>query len=163
MKVYSQGMSSIRYLHDVHAYNYRMTNIQSAFLYDQLEDIENILNNKKNIFINYEKLLEPLIQNSKVALFKKEDSTENANWIFAIRIVGNTRTIEETTEFFKNNNIDIRPFFYPINKHGHLKDIDNNDDMSELLNKEIIMIPSSPTITKEEQKYIVSIIEVFVN
>jgi len=163
MKVYSQGMSSIRYLHDVHAYNYRMTNIQSAFLYDQLEDIENILNNKKNVFINYEKLLEPLMQNSKVALFKKEESTENSNWIFAIRIVGNTRTIEETTEFFKNNNIDIRPFFYPINKHGHLKDIDNNDDMSELLNKEIIMIPSSPTITIEEQKYIVSIIELFVN
>lgn len=30
-KVYSQGMSEIRYLHNVHAYNYRMTNIQAAF------------------------------------------------------------------------------------------------------------------------------------
>jgi perosamine synthetase len=35
-KIYSQGMSNERYIHDVHAYNYRMTNIQSAFLYDQL-------------------------------------------------------------------------------------------------------------------------------
>jgi hypothetical protein len=48
-KVYSQGMSSIRYLHDVHAYNYRMTNIQAAFLYDQLNDIQSILDNKRKI------------------------------------------------------------------------------------------------------------------
>jgi perosamine synthetase len=41
-KVYSQGMSNIRYLHNVHAYNYRMTNIQAAFLYDQLNDIDSI-------------------------------------------------------------------------------------------------------------------------
>lgn len=163
MKVYSQGMSSIKYLHDAHAYNYRMTNIQSAFLYDQLNDRENILNNKKNIFNNYEILLQPLIQKNKISLFKKEESTENANWIFAICIIGNTKTIEETTEFFKNNNIDIRPFFYPVNKHGHLKNIENNDEISELLNKEIIMIPSSPSITIEEQTYVVSIVEFFVN
>ena len=48
--VYSQGMSEIRYLHKVHAYNYRMTNIEAGFLYDQLNDIENILENKNKIF-----------------------------------------------------------------------------------------------------------------
>lgn len=36
-------MSNIRYLHDIHAYNYRMTNIQAAFLFDQLNDLDNIL------------------------------------------------------------------------------------------------------------------------
>ena len=163
VKVYSQGMSSVRYLHDVHAYNYRMTNIQAAFLYDQLEDIENILINKKKIFENYEKLLQPLIQDGKISLFTKEDNTENACWIFAVRIIGNTKTIEEMTEFFKNNNIDIRPFFYPINRNNHLKNIKNEDKISELLNKEIIMIPSSPSITIEQQKYIVSIIHLFLD
>jgi perosamine synthetase len=162
-KVYSQGMSNIRYLHDVHAYNYRMTNIQAAFLYDQLNNIENILNNKKRIFINYEKLLENLIVNRKVILFNRETNTENANWIFAIRIINNQKTIEETTDFFKNNNIDIRPFFYPINYHVHLNDIKNNDKTSIILNREIIMIPSSPNITLEEQKYIVDTIEKFIN
>jgi perosamine synthetase len=161
-KVYSQGMSSIRYLHDVHAYNYRMTNIQAAFLYDQLNDIDNILSNKKRIFNNYEKLLEQLIDKGQISLFKKEFETENACWIFAIRIIGNTKSIEETTDFFKKNNVDIRPFFYPINKHEHLTGIENNDEASFLLNKEIIMIPSSPSITMEEQTYIVDIIDQFV-
>lgn len=162
-KVYSQGMSSQKYLHDVHAYNYRMTNIQAAFLYEQLNDIEHILNNKQQIFENYETLLETLIKNKKVSLFKKEENTENANWIFAVRILNNKKTIDETNEFFKINNVDVRPFFYPINKHEHLSKIENNDEISILLNKEIIMIPSSPTITINEQKYIVDVIEKFIN
>jgi perosamine synthetase len=160
-KVYSQGMSNTCYLHDVHAYNYRMTNIQAAFLYEQLNDIESILANKKQIFENYDLLLQPLINEGKIVLFKKEDNTENAHWIFAIRIIGNNKSIEETREFFKIHNVDIRPFFYPINKHGHLTSIQNNDDTSFLLNKEIIMIPSSPTITIYEQKQVINIINLF--
>jgi len=98
-KLYSQGMSETRYLHNVHAYNYRMTNIQAAFLYDQFNDLENILANKKQIFYNYEKLLQSLINKGKVSLFKKEQNTENADWIFAVRIIGNSKSIEETTIF----------------------------------------------------------------
>jgi len=160
-KVYSQGMSETKYLHDVHAYNYRMTNIQSAFLYDQLNDIENILENKKSIFSNYERLLDGLTKNGKVALFEQEEKTVYAPWIFAARLIGNSKTIEETTSFFRDNCIDIRPFFYPINKHYHLSKIENKDPASETLNQEIIMIPSSPKITIEEQERVVNAIKMF--
>ena len=162
LKVYSQGMSSTRYLHDVHAYNYRMTNIQAAFLYDQLNDIENILNNKRKLFENYESRLFSLIQENKVKLFEKEMNTENSHWIFALRIVGNTKSIDETSAFFKDNGIDIRPFFYPINKHGHLSSIENTDKISTILNNEIIMIPSSPSITIEQQQKVVDTIRQFI-
>jgi len=155
-KIYSQGISNIRYLHDVHAYNYRMTNIEAAFLYDQLKDIENILQNKRKIFENYENLLNDLIIQNKIKLFKSEDNTQSADWIFALRIVNNNKTIDETTSFFKDNNIDIRTFFYPINKHGHLLDIENNDEYSNILNREIIMIPSSPNITYGEQLKVIN-------
>ena len=162
-KVYSQGMSSVKYLHDVHAYNYRMTNIQAAFLYDQLNDIERILTNKTRIFNNYELLLTPLINDGKIKLFEKEMNTENACWIFAVRIVHNKKSIDKTIDFFKLHNVDIRPFFYPINTHKHLINIPNVDETSKLLNKEIIMIPSSPNITYEIQAYIVSVIELLNN
>ena len=156
IKVYSQGMSNVRYLHDVHAYNYRMTNIEAAFLYDQLNDIDNILKNKRNIFKNYEKLLDELIIQNKINLFKSEDSTTSADWIFAIRIVGNTKSIEETTSFFRDLDIDIRPFFYPMYKHSHLSILENNNNIYNILNKEIIMIPSSPNITYKEQQKVVN-------
>lgn len=107
-------MSSIRYLHDVHAYNYRMTNIQATFLYEQLNDIDNILANKKQIFDNYETLFEPLISAGKVSLFKKEENTENANWIFAIRIVGKTKSIEETTDFLNHIMLTFDHFFIQL-------------------------------------------------
>jgi len=74
----------------------------------------------------------------------------------------NNKSIEETADFFKNNSVDIRPFFYPINKHRHLMSIINDDEVAELLNKEVIMIPSSPTITIEEQTYVVEIINLFI-
>jgi perosamine synthetase len=163
LKVYSQGISSIRYLHDTHAYNYRMTNIEAAFLFEQLNDFENIINNKKYIFENYQNLLKPLIEQNKIAIFNTENNTESANWIFSVRLINNKKTVQETTDFFRLNNIDIRPFFYPINKHEHLKDIVFEDPISDILHNEIILIPSSPSITLEMQKYIVKIIEIFID
>jgi perosamine synthetase len=160
-KVYSQGMSDIRYLHYIHAYNYRMTNIQAAFLYDQLNDLENILDNKKCIFDNYKILLEPIIKKGYITLFDKELNTHEANWIFSLRLLNNNKSIEETINYFKENNIDIRPFFYPINEHKHLSDINFEDDLPKLLNNSIIMIPSSPTITYQEQKKVINCINDF--
>jgi len=154
-KVYSQGMSNTRYLHDVHAYNYRMTNVQAAFLYDQLNDLERILTRKAEIFANYERSFGPLIKLGKVSLFKREEGTQNSHWIFAVRIVGNTKSIEETSDFFKNEGVDTRPFFYPIQKHGHLIKIQNNDETSAILNREVIMIPSSPGISLAQQQTVV--------
>ena len=156
--VYSQGMSNVRYLHNVHAYNYRMTNVQAAFIYDQLNDLDNILQNKRRVFNNYKKLLREFMDAGKVRVFECEEDTESSDWIFSVRLVGNARTIEETACFFNNRGVDIRPFFYPIHMHDHLSDFAVDDPVSMLLNKEVIMIPSSPTITEEEQQKVVDVI-----
>jgi len=141
-------------------------NLIPAVLVSTLNSLDResiIVNTSGKVLFATEKIqLLNLINEGKIVLFKKEDNTENAHWIFAIRIIGNNKSIEDTTEFFKINNVDIRPFFYPIHKHSHLINIKNDDKISELLNKEIIMIPSSPSITIEEQSYIVRIIEKFI-
>jgi len=162
-RVYSQGMSDTKFLHDVHAYNYRMTNVQAAFLYDQLTDIDCILSNKRKVFDTYKRLFLPLVQRGKVKLFELEPDTENADWIFAVRIVGNPKSISETTQFFNENGIDIRPFFYPINKHAHFTDIITSDETADVLNREVLMIPSSPTITQKEQGYVVAIVASYID
>ena len=162
LKVYSQGMSEERYIHDTHAYNYRMTNIQAAFLFDQLNDLDNILTKKENIFNNYKILLSNLIKDNKVQLFVNENNTISTNWIFGLRIKDNKLSIKETNDFFKDNNIDIRPFFYPITTHQHLSDLIYNDDIPHKLNNEIIMIPSSPNISIEQQHIVIDYIEKFI-
>lgn len=148
-RVYCQGMSETRYLHDIHAYNYRMTNIEAAFLYDQLNDLDNILDRKQHVFERYFQLFSklPMIQ-----LFSIEENTIPANWIFTIRIPNNPISIPLITEFFKRKSIDIRPFFYPIHCHKHLSNIVHDKDLiSEKLNREVIMLPSSPNIKPKEQ------------
>lgn len=163
--IYSQGQSSVRYVHNLLAYNYRMTNVESAFLFDQFSDISHILSLKENVFSNYVKELKNLISLNKVSIQLLEDGCERANWMFPVRIVNNDKNIDEISEFFNKYGIEIRPFFYPYYKHDHLKDIfhKENNEIPELLNKEIIMLPSFPSLTLEEQKYIVSILTLFLS
>jgi perosamine synthetase len=171
LRVYSQGMSAKRYVHEVHAYNYRMTNVQAAFLYDQLSDLDTIIAKKTNVFETYGALLNEydLLRSGRVRLFEKEDGTQSTHWIFALRIVGNPKTVDETAAFFDAAGIDVRPFFYPIHAHAHLSELtgdngDNGDDdaVSVMLNQEILMVPSSPDITLDEQRRVIDTVHTFI-
>jgi perosamine synthetase len=166
-------MSAKRYVHEVHAYNYRMTNVQAAFLYDQLCDLDAIIAKKTRVFETYVALLNEhdLIRSGRVRLFAKEAGTQSTHWIFALRIVGNPKTVDETAAFFDAAGIDIRPFFYPIHAHAHLSGLpgdngdngDNgvNDLVSVLLNQEIVMLPSSPDMTLDEQRRVIETVNTF--
>lgn len=163
-KVYSQGMSSVRYIHDVLAYNYRMTNIQAAFLYDQLNDIDHILNLKTQVFKNYIELLHNEIENGKISLQLVPNNCERANWMFAIKFNNNNKTINEVYNYFLEKGIETRPFFYTHNNHNHLKNIKCDCDLTinEKLNASIVMFPSFPVLTIDEQIYIVEHIREFI-
>lgn len=165
-KVYSQGMSSVRYVHDTHAYNYRMTNIQSAFLYDQLNDLETILGMKRCVFEMYQNGLKGLIEEGKIRLQQVNENCERANWMFAIEFVNLELSIEECHQYFyEENGIEIRPFFYPIQSHHHLSDIyveENEKKKSEKMNHSIVMFPSYPTLKRDDIEYILYKIGKFV-
>jgi perosamine synthetase len=154
-KTCHQGMTKKRYVHDVFGYNYRITNIQAAFLYDQLCDYEKIINLKKTIFERYVKLLDPLIKNKKIHLQQSEQNTEKAQWMFALQIFNST--YEKVQSFLNNKGIDVRPMFYQISVHKHLEDIKQHDQ-EDKFDTECIMLPSYPTLKSEEQEYIVNCI-----
>lgn len=154
---YSQGMSHIKYIHDVHAYNYRMTNIAASILYEQLCDLDHILALKSNIFINYKTLLNDLLDDKQISLPMVDKNCESACWMFIIKFNNSTMNLDELSNYFKNYNIDTRPFFYSYHKHKHLINLVCDEDVNEL-NNNIIMIPSYPELTFENQKYICSII-----
>ncbi len=153
-KTHSQGQSEIRYIHDVLGYNYRMTNVQAAILYGQLEIHEKILNKKKKIFNRYKKNLKV---NKNIAFQYKEKDCENALWMFSIRVIGNT-DYESAKQYFLSKGIETRNMFYPMSRHEHLKQYANleKEIEAEQLLKEIIIFPSSPTLKSEEVDYISS-------
>ena len=53
-------------------------------------------------------------------------------------------------------NIQIRPFFYDIHKHEHLKDIKKyeQDEFTKEITNYGVMLPSYPELTYEQQNYI---------
>ena len=64
--------TNVRYIHNKLAYNYRMTNVQAAFLYDQLNDLDHILTLKQKLFKNYDKFLEKALKESKIKKIESE-------------------------------------------------------------------------------------------
>lgn len=150
-KCYSHGMTKKRYIHDSLAYNYRMTNIQAGFLYDQLNDIEHILSLKKNIFKNYDTFLNDLFLSKKIWKIKCEKNTTPSNWMYCILI--NELNYEDFEKYMNEKLIQIRPFFYDIRKHKHLKNIKVTFPESKIFSNGI-MLPSYPGLELEKQEYI---------
>ena len=54
--------------------------------------------------------------------------------------------------------VQVRPFFYDITKHSHLKHITNNHKECAIF-KYGVMLPSYPGLEKEKQEYIVNCIK----
>lgn len=161
MKVYySHGMSDLRYIHNILGTNYRMTNIQAAFLYDQLNDIEHILSLKQTVRDRYVEGFRPLHAQRKIIYLERETGTLPSNWMFCMLIPNiNYARLES---YMLEKNVQIRPFFFDLHRHAHLSDISFHDTTEQEQVAHGIMLPSYPSITSEEQLYIVKCIEEFV-
>ena len=151
--IYSHGMTSKRYIHCHIATNFRMTNIQAAFLYDQLNDIDHILHLKNTIFNNYNTLIQTL-NNNKIKFIISENNTEHSKWMFSIILL--STIYEDIEEYMKQNNIEIRPIFYDMYTHLHLINIKKHEP--EIISDIYcgILLPSYPELTFDEQSYIIS-------
>lgn len=160
--VQGQGQSSKRFIHNELGYNYRMTNIQAAILCGQLDVLTFILQLKQDIFDNYRKAF---FDREDVLIQSISSNTTHSNWMFGIRIPGNL-SYEAAELYFKKNGIEIRPMFYSIFTHQHLK---NNPDIlgincanADLLNKECFILPSYPELTEDEQQHIIKVVNDYV-
>ncbi len=154
----TQGQSKKRFVHDVLGYNYRLTNIQAALLYSQLEILDDIVQMKQSICDQYHSNLSI----SGVHFQRQEEDTVSSNWMFAVRIENNPG-YDLAEKFFNDRGVEIRPMFYPLRRHAHLR---NNTSVqfasasarsernAVQLNKECIVLPSYPELTKLEINHI---------
>jgi perosamine synthetase len=148
----NHGMSYKRkYFHEFVGSNYRLTNIQAAFGYSQLKKIKKILNIRKKIFDNYNKLL------SDDFFYKipSNNWSTNSYWLYYIivkRKINRDRLIKKLLA----KGIEVRPTFYPLHLMNIYKDFAKGSfKNSEKIGFEGICLPSSG-ISFMQQKYIVS-------
>jgi perosamine synthetase len=137
-KTCHHGATTERYIYDTLGYNYRMTNLQAALLYDQLIDIDAIIAQKRGVYERYAKL------------FPTETATRGI-WMFAIRL-SNVTDSKDMYRVLAAYGVDIRPMFYGIHQHTHLQAIPAPLDVFH--HEQLVMIPSSSTLTAFDQVYI---------
>jgi perosamine synthetase len=163
--LHGQGQSAKKFVHQELGYNYRMTNIQAAILYGQLEVLPEILDRKQQIFETYRRALGG---HDRVELQTQESGTEHANWMFGLRVVGNPG-YEQTESFFKSREVEVRPMFYPMSAHSHMRifthpvlDYTYDEQVAVTLNRECVILPSYPELTVEEQQHVLKTLEEYI-
>ena len=151
-RIYSQGSTNIRYVHDGIGYNYRMTNIEAAFLYDQLNDLSTILENKRKVYNTYVNLTKDL---SGCRVQTLSPDTTHSTWMFSLNLpfLASFYPLLEVEMLSKG--VELRPFFYSLPTHSHLTDLPVPNELSRC----IVMLPSSPSLTYEEQVKVVDALQ----
>lgn len=158
---HAQGQSDEKFIHNMLGYNYRITNIQSAILLGQLEILNEILEMKSDIFNLYRAKLK---DRQDIIIQINEENTNNANWMFGVRVP--KKKYQQAEIYFQSHDIEIRPMFYPISAHSHLcnnKNVNWNDcTNAELLNQECFILPSYPDLLLHEQTHILKTLENYI-
>ncbi len=98
-----------KYWHDEVGFNYRMTNLQAALGCAQLERIDQIIADRKKVEENY---ISILYNHSHFKWQKNFDDRKKVVWLVAVL----SDQKENIMKKLKDNNIDVRPFFYPLSE-----------------------------------------------
>ena len=101
-----------RYWHTEVGYNYRMTNLQAALGVAQLERIDELLYKRVSIFKRYYK---NLLNIENFQLNRTNEFLDVSFWSICLEIKNyNIIKRDNLIKSLKENNIESRPYFYPI-------------------------------------------------
>lgn len=148
-KLKTQGVSEIKeYWHDIHGYNYRMTNIQAAIGLAQFERVQEFIDKKIQLNRYYRNYL----SNLPIEFHDSAKNSLHTHWMNTI-LVKNENIRNDLREYLRINNIETRPTFYPI----HTMPMYNTKEhfpVAESIAYRGINLPSYPNLEEEDIVYI---------
>jgi len=150
----NHGLSDqIRYYHENVGYNFRMTNMQAAIGVAQMEKIEILLKERKNIFKIYDEILK---KEKLLTLLPKNNWSENSYWLYTFIINGIKRADRnKLLNKMQNKGIECRPGFYSLNLMEPFKKFGKgNYSISNELSDTTLSLPTT-SVNKEDQKFII--------
>ena len=141
------------YWHDVIGFNYRMTNICAAIGLAQLEGAEVVLQKKMQIASWYREFLE-----GAQVRFQDEQAGSTHSYWMVIVLVKDKNTRIRVRSYLDNHNVETRPIFYPSHKMPVFYS-EKSFSVAESISDKGINLPSSPSLTKSDVKYICTLID----
>ena len=145
----NHGMSKFkRYWHEEIGYNFRMTNIQAAIGYAQIEKVGSILSRKQSIFKSFRDQL----SGYGFRFFGNPEYGLNSQWLVVATHPAIVEiSVDQLINRLKKLGIDSRPFFYPIslmNKYKKYKSYSTRNGL--FLQESSICLPSYPGLTESQ-------------
>lgn len=139
-----------RYWHTEIGFNYRMTNLQAALGVAQFERIDELLAKKKKIFEWYQDGLKDI---KGIRLNHQATWAKNVYWLVCLELDDYTESQrDEFIQKLKTQNIDSRPYFYPVSDMPLYDDADT--PVSHKIFQRGLNLPSYFDITKEQVEYV---------
>ena len=125
--------------HDMVGYNYRMPNLNAALLVAQLENLNNFINNKRELANYYE----TFFSNTDYFFFKEPSNSKSNYWLNVI-LLKNRKQRDEFLDFTNKNGVMTRPTWRLMNELEMFKDCEGVDlKNAKYLEERVVNIPSS--------------------
>jgi len=153
-----QGMSRVkRYWFEEIGYNYRMTNIQAAMGYGQMQRINELVEKK----VENAKIYDELLKNeSGIKFIKTEDNSKNSFWMYSIILDEyDDEKRNVLMDELKRRGVETRPFFYLMTEMPPYKNYrkDNQDySLKCKISNSGINLPSSTMLDKQDIEFVCS-------
>ena len=140
---------------DMVGFKYKMSNVQAAIGFGQMQRIDELIDRKRKIFAYYRERLSNL---SLVAMNPEPAGTVNGAWMPTVVFDKRTSVVRETLQAaFAEDNIDARVFFHPLSSLPMFEERPNNRIAWDIPAR-AINLPSFHDMTNVEQDRIVSVI-----
>ena len=141
---------TLEYLHPGIGYNYRMTNIQAGIGYSQIIRIQEILKEKERVWESYRDFLPARY---RTGLQYITEGGVHGKWMVAVKVPATTN-VQDVRKRLLDKGIESRGSFRPVSKQSFLEELPNSSE----LGSRIVVLPSHPTLTDSEIKYICDIL-----
>jgi len=138
-----------------YGYKYKISNLQAALGLAQIERLEELVTRKREIFNYYKKLLSGL----PLKLNSEQIYTKNSYWL-PTAVMDEHINFDRDTFFTicKENNIDSRPFFYPLSSLPMFESKPENT-VAYHIYKRGVNLPSYHDISEYEMNMVVDVIK----
>ena len=147
-----------KYWHEFVGFNYRLTNIQAAIGFAQLERFKEIIERKITIYSWYKLFLKDV---SGIAKLPQElELSRHSNWLFTLLLEEylDKKTVMKS---LLKKGIESREVFYPLNLMPPYKNYkcSKNTSNSQYISNNGISLPSSVNLSRDDIFYICSSIK----
>lgn len=132
------------YKHDTVAFNYRMPNLNAALACAQLEQLENFIENKRNLARKYQQFFEDL----GIEFIKEPPNCRSNYWLNAI-ILENKKSRDEFLAYTNEHGVMTRPIWelmYDLEMYRNCFTADLSN--SRWLSERVVNLPSSVILNK---------------